>query len=422
MLRIIGLELKMQLKTKKTIGIFAAGAVMSIFIALLSIYTATSRNIILDKENKVAYSSGKMSVDYLKKTQKEYEGFLTEEKSIEIVKKYQDVLKQYDGREDLIPHDVYAEEITPMTDILNVISYSFTTSYEGELDVNGVFPKGFKAEMAKDFYRQRLQAMKKIWKTKYIGREEIREKLERREEKIQYPLYFANYSGWDSLKSNIALILIPITILLACLLTAPVFSRHYENDSDRVFRATKFGRRTLAAARIAASMILTSCFYLFHVGLCITICSFVFNWNGLKTSVQFIDLFASSDLSIGGLLFITILGGLFATITMTIFTLCLSSAMKSSIVVLESSAFVIVVNMILNIVLSGNINDNRIYFLFNTFSPYAAVSLSSSITSSAYVCGGNIVIWLPAATILFSILLVGSSFVLCLKKYNNYQN
>ena len=141
-----------------------------------------------------------------------------------------------------------------------------------------------------------------------------------------------------------------------------------------------------------------------------------------KTSVQFIDLFASSDLSIGGLLFITILGGLFATITMTIFTLCLSSAMKSSIVVLESSAFVIVVNMILNIVLSGNIDDNRIYFLFNTFSPYAAVSLSSSITSSAYVCGGNIVIWLPAATILFSILLVGSSFVLCLKKYNNYQN
>lgn len=121
MLRIIGLELKMQLKTKKTIGIFAAGAVMCIFIALLSIYTATSRNIILDKENKVAYSSGKMSVDYLKKTQKEYEGFLTEEKSVEIVKRYQNVLKQYDGREDLIPHDVYAEEITPMTDILNVI-------------------------------------------------------------------------------------------------------------------------------------------------------------------------------------------------------------------------------------------------------------------------------------------------------------
>ncbi len=422
MLRIVGLELKMQLKTKKTMGIFVVGVVMSILIALLSINTATSRNIILDKENKVAYSSGKMSVDYLKKTQKEYEGFLTEEKSVEIVKRYQDVLKQYDGREDLIPHDVYAKEITPMMDILNVISYSFTTSYDGELDVNGVFPKGFKAEMAKDLYKQRLEAMKEIWKTKYIGREEISEKLENREKNIKYPLYFANYSGWDSLKSNIALILIPITILLACLLVAPAFSKHYENDSDRVFRATQFGRHTLAIARIIANMILTSFFYLFNVGLCTTICSFVFNCNGLKTSVQFIDLFASSDLSIGELLFITILGGLFATITMTIFTLFLSSAMKSSIVVLASSVFIIVVNMILNIILSGNINDNMAYFVFNTFSPYSAVSLSSSITSNAYVYCGSIVIWLPVATILFSILFVGSNFALCLKKYNNYQN
>ncbi len=422
MLRIIGLELKLQLKAKKTIGIFLTGVIMSVLIAVLSINTATSRNIILNEENQVEYSSGKISVDYLKKTQKTYEGLLTEEKCVEIVEKYQEILNEYDGREENIPHDIYAKEITPMIDILNVISYSFTTSYDGELDKNGTFPKDFQAEEAKAVYRERLKALKKIWETKYVGREQISEKLESREENIRYPLYFANYSGWDSLQSNLALVLIPIIVLLSCLLTAPVFSKHYENDSDRVFRATRFGRHTLAMARIMSSMILTTLLYIFTIGICITICSFVFNRSGLKTSIQFIDLFASSNLNIGQLVFITILGGLLATCTMAMFAICLSSAMKSSIVVLASSFFVIVVNMILNIFTSGNINDNMLYFIINTFSPYSAASLSSSIVSNAYAYVGNSIVWLPAASIFFTIVIIISGFGLCLKRYNNYQN
>lgn len=376
----------------------------------------------MNRDNQVAYSSGKMSVDYLKKAQKIYEGFLTEEKCIEIVEKYQETLNEYGGREENIPHDIYAEEITPMIDILNVISYSFTTSYDGELDANGTFPKDFQAEEARAVYQKRLEALKKIWETKYVSREQISEKLESREENIRYPLYFANYSGWDSLQSNIALVLIPIIVLLACLLVAPVFSKHYENDSDRVFRAARFGRHTLAVARILSSMILTTLLYILTIGICITICSFVFNRSGLKTALQFIDLFASSDLNIGQFVFITILGGLLATCTMTMFTICLSSAMKSSIVVLASSSFVIVVNMILNIYSSGNINDNMLYFIINTFSPYSAASLSSSMVSNAYAYIGNIIVWLPVASIFFTIVIMISGFGLCLKRYNDYQN
>ncbi len=422
MLRIIGLELKLQLKAKKTIGIFLAGIIMSVLIAVLSINTATSRNIILNEEDQVAYSSGKMSVDYLKKTQKEYEGFLTEEKCMEIVEKYQDILNKYGGREENIPHDIYAEEITPMNDILNVISYSFTTSYDGELDANGTFPKDFRAVEAKAVYQKRLEALKKIWETRYVGREQIPEKLARREENIRYPLYFENYSGWDSLQSNLALILIPIIVLLACLLVAPVFSKHYEDDSDRVFRATRFGRHRLAIARIMSGMILTTLLYILTMGVCITICSFVFNRSGLRTSIQFIDLFASSGLNIGQLVLTTIFGGLLATITMVMFTICLSAAMRSSIIVLAIASFVIVVNMILNIFISGNINDNMLYFVINTFSPYSAASLSSSMVSNAYAYVGNIIVWLPAASIFFTIVIIMTGFGLCLKRYDNYQN
>ncbi|MGL5714072.1 MAG: ABC transporter permease subunit [Paraclostridium sp.] len=419
MKKLIILELKQRFKSKRTWIVFAIAILSSFLVTIFSMNS--DRDLILNDSNKVEYTSGKKTINYLKQTQKEFEGYVTPEKLIKIAEDYTNLVNEYSGINTNIPEDIYAKEITPISNILDIISYSFTTGYEGEFDKNGLFPNGFKPELAKDTYEKRYQAQKYLLSDDAKANMSLINTIKTKEDKVQKPFYFSSYIGWDSLELNYSLILNAIIVLLACILVSPIFSKEYESGSDRVLRSTKNGRNKLAISKIISSLIISIVLYLCSILFSFLLACSVFNINGLKTSIQFVNLFSSAPLNIGQLLCINLFGGMIAVITMVCFTLFLSASMNSSVVVLAISSMLVVVNNIFNLLSVNNIENNKAYFFINSLSPFGGSTISTSTLVNNYLSIGAFNLWLPYCTLIFSIILIFVFFKLTIKNYCNHQ-
>lgn len=421
MKRLLLLELKIRIKLRSTQILLILGILWSILVAIFTINTGVSRQIILDDSGKVVYSSGKEAVEYLKETQKNLEGYLTEEKLAETFKKYEGVLEEYDKEVKNVPLEIYAKNITPINNILDIIVYSHMPYYEGERDSSGMLPLGFKPEDAEVTYRARKETLQKSWVEKFGYDSEVYLEISEKENKVKEPFYFMNYSGWDALEINWTLMLNPVLILLSCVLLAPTFSKGYEDNSDRVFRATKFGRKDLGIVRIISGLIVSVGLYIICIVVNLSMVLPIFNFQGLNASVQFINLFSSANLKIVELLGVNIIGSLLTILTMGIFTLFMSATLKSSVAVLATSVMIVIINVIFNISQIGNIENNSIYFMLNTFSPFGLNSLSSTILLNSYFVIGRIAVWLPYGSLIGSIGLASILFFMTIRNYCGHQ-
>ncbi|MEG0378019.1 MAG: hypothetical protein RR614_06030 [Eubacterium sp.] len=414
-------ELKLKFKSKRTILLFIIGMVWSVMIVFFSLYTATSRQLVMDSKGETLYSGDKIAVDYLKKSQKELEGLITPEKLTGIYEHYQNTVNAFGGSVKAIPREVYAEQITPLNDLLFFISYAYTPFYEGEYDSGGMFPRDLKPEDVGQTYTMRRNTLQALWENSFNQNETILEKLKAKENELEEPFYFSSYAGWDSLESNWTFMLNPILVLFSCVILAPTYSKYYEDKSDKVFRAAKFGRKELAIARTASGLVVALSLY----GLCMIINLIMalnfFNPGGLGTSVQFINIFSSANLTIGQLMGINIGGTIITILATGAVTLYLSAKTKSSLVALSFSALIIIINTIVNFSQTNNAENNSIYFVLNSLSPFGASSLSTSFVFNCYTLMGNSVLTLPLITLLMSCLIIVVLLELSVYSYCKFQ-
>ncbi|MGL5712658.1 MAG: ABC transporter permease subunit [Paraclostridium sp.] len=417
--KLILLELKQKLKNKKTWVIFTISIITSILVTIFSMNS--DREMIINKDGVVEYKSGIETIKYLKETQKELEGYITPEFLVDIVEDYTNIVNQYDGLNTNIPEDIYAKEITPISNILDIASYSFMTGYNGEFDKNGLFPKDFSPNLASNTYEKRYDAQNSLLSKKIKANDSLLETIEKRELKVNKPFYFSSYIGWDSLEKNYSLLLIPIITLLAIILVAPTFSKEYESGSDKVLRSTKLGRSILAKAKIISNVITAIILYSSSIAISMIIACTVFNVGGLNTSIQFVNLFSSTSLTIGQHLGISILCGMLTVVTMACFTLLLSASMKSSVMVLANSFMLVVINNIFNIMSANNEGNNILYFIVNAFSPFGGSTVSTSILLNNYLSIANLNVWLPYATLIISLVLLALFYKYTIKNYCNHQ-
>ena len=269
-------------------------------------------------------------------------------------------------------------------------------------------------EEAKTTYERRKSVLRSMWENSNLP-EVVIEKLDAKEEALEEPFYFSSFAGWDSFGVNHSLLFNPIIILLTCVLIAPNFSRDYETGADRVIRATKLGKKQLAIARILSSLILAFAFYSICFIISFSISSSVFNIGGLKADAQCIYLFTSSNLSLGGLIGVNLMGSVLALVTMSLFTLFLSATLKSTVFSFAISVGFIMLNTIFNILNSSTILHQLSYFFVNTFSPFGGINLFSAAISNDYLIFNEFVLWLPYAIIMMSSILSITFITLIMK-------
>lgn len=383
MIRIFSLELKRVLKTRSTWFMLALCLLLSILLAVmvLTVDTITHRDL------SPAYK-GLEAVRIGNAIEAPFTGTVTPELLREANDAYRAVYEQY-GEE--VPNAVYQELIWKYRPFINLMGAVYVDEATGYT----LSPIDIEPAWAEAFYEQRRSYIE----DKIAGYELRRDPAAQAQvlaidDRVELPLYFAPHHGWDTGGEYIHLLTF-LLILLCTAVAAPVFSSDYQTEADSIQRCTKNGRAKLAVVKLAAMLLLTLVVYAVCMGIFMLILCTVLGTDGLQTSVQFIITSAISPLTMGQLNGITILSGLLTMLSVTGFTLLVSSRSKTPLVTMIVGFTVILAPTLLRVLSSVNIME---WFRFAV--PSGGTGLGNSIYyeltyNVTFLRLGPVSIWSP---------------------------
>ena len=91
-------------------------------------------------------------------------------------------------------------------------------------------------------------------------------------------------------------------VLLVCVvIVAPVFSADYQSGADDILRCTRYGRVTLAIAKLFAAFLISTAAFVICTAVHILTADSLFGWECTRTSVQMMYFIVTlADMDIGG--------------------------------------------------------------------------------------------------------------------------
>lgn len=145
------------------------------------------------------------------------------------------------------------------------------------------------------------------------------------------PIEFGYAGGWQNIIDCAAFLVFPI--LAMCVTLAPVFSFEYQSGADAVVLATRCGRSTLIAAKIAASLVYVAAYFLLCSAVIAGFSLVFYGTDGFGASIQSIDLSSPYPITAGWAAF-SVVGLMCASaLGFACLTLALSSRTRSTLAV-----------------------------------------------------------------------------------------
>ena len=260
---------------------------------------------------------------------------LTDEYIASTVKEVQQLFENpdnigFDGTEEFIVGDAYWEHIAPREKMLNLIvsNYAGLNEYAGynqlpKLDMtNGA-----------DFYQTREEKINTLLNDPSSDfSEEQKEYWLNKSSKVETPLQYGYYEGWEVITSAFELLM--FALLAVCIVIAPVFSGEYQAGTDAVILSGKYGKTKLITAKIVSSFIFGILAFTLHVVVAIGLPLAAFGVEGWNLPVQIANTvipysfnFLEATLVNLGVIYLVL-------IAMIGLTLLLSAKMKSPYLVL----------------------------------------------------------------------------------------
>lgn len=365
-MRLLALEIKRVLKTKRTWILIAASVLLAVFMAYIPTTFVTVQKT--DESGNYVEITGKDAINYYKSNR--VQGTVTTEVLKEAVRRYQEVYKTYDSvYGDNIPSEVYYEKLSAYQPYIRGIREALADRN------NGIAPaiSDISIDKVGEYYDLLESRLASIIDMEQTGHPAAKEVALSKFAKVQRPYEYYYGAPSDSIEYETFFIFL-ITILCA-VIVAPIFSTEYQTGADDIIRCTKNGKKKLAIIKVASACLIVGILYLLCGITWIVVTNSLFGWEGTKTSIQLI--FSVTTLlpyNVGQLQWANLLGGLLFFLSAICFTLLLSSLAKSNVSALALALLFVIMPFLVYTVLPGQFGD-----WLQALLPGAGIGLGNSL-------------------------------------------
>ena len=157
---------------------------------------------------------------------------------------------------------------------------------------------------------------------------------------VPEPITYGYSGGWGNVVDCAAFLVFPV--LAACVTLAPAFSFEYQSGADAVVLATRRGRSTLVAAKVAAGLAYATIYFALCAALIVGVSLVFYGAEGFGVSVQSIALTSPYPLTAGQAALITVGLMYVACLGFSCLTLALSSRTPSTLAVFLTDVVLVV--------------------------------------------------------------------------------
>jgi len=295
-------EIRKTLQIRSTYIYAIVTLVISLFLAWFCV-SLTGADLVGD-DGSIIILKGSSAIPVQKQCDSALQGEITEEKiadALRIVK------NSYDEKTDDF---TYSEEVINNYKIWNMISnllYVYPQFNNNELG-NGLISE-IPTEIADNYYGMRAEKISRMINNLYSDSIQL-QKAEKLSADVDVPFsYYAGFSSWETVFEYYSLLLI-VVLIVAALFAAPVFAEGYSNGADAIFRTTKYGRKSLGVVRVIVSLLYGLVLLLISSLSFLGISIYYFGTEGLKSSIQMMNIYSIANLTFGQVLIYMVLGGI----------------------------------------------------------------------------------------------------------------
>lgn len=247
------------MRKKSTIIVMAVSLVLTGFLFGLPImqYQIYNQDGVMKGAEGIAYEKGQyadLSVP------------LSEEYVAETIREVQELFENpdnigYDGNEQFLIGDAYWNGVAPREKLLNLIANTYSNPNEiwgynnlANLDIKD----------GTSFYQTRKGKIQTLLDNpSRILSNEQKEYWGNMADKVDTPLQYGYYGGWEIMISSFELLM--FALLAICIVVAPVFSGEYQAGTDAVILSAQYGKTKLTTAKIEASLLFGTAAFMLHV-------------------------------------------------------------------------------------------------------------------------------------------------------------
>lgn len=388
MLRILGLELKRILKTRLTWLLLASALPLSALLAWLPVTFCYS--VVSDEAGAQVEYTGLASIAYEKERQADCAGAVTPQRVRAAVEAYQDCLRRYGVSESYdLPEGVYDREILPLAPLLHGVKEAFADPDTGMAPpLTEVDP-----EALDDYYaacEARLDALMAMERPDDPAARRQAAELYRQVEKP-----FQVYPGSGATAMDYQNIMGFLVLLLCVVMAAPVFSDDRQTGAGDILRCTRYGRTHLAAAKVAASLLVSAAAFTVCAVTYILVSNSLFGWECTKTSIQMVySIVTLADLNMGALQWLFAAAGLLSVLASVSLTLFLSSVSRNTMTSLAAALLLCIAPTVLYLTAPGPLAA-----WLGAILPAGGTGIQTSflyaITDFTFLRLGSLSVWTP---------------------------
>lgn len=200
---------------------------------------------------------------------------------------------------------------------------------------------------SEQLYQARLAQIEKEWTEQKLTEGE-KEYWREKEHTNQIPFTYGYTSGWESILTSFLTLSFAIVLAITISLSG-IFSDEHVKKTDQLILCSKYGKKKLFMAKLAAGVTFTVlCSVLFlviEIGL--TLC--LYGTEGADTAIQICLPFCSWNVTVGETVLLMAGVYLITSIFLSIFVMFLSEALKNSIAVMGILIGMLLLNMAVSI-------------------------------------------------------------------------
>ena len=389
-MRLLKLELKRVLKTRRTWLLFLLSLLLSALLAYMpTTFTSSSYT---DENGQIVEVSGTASIAYEKELQAGISGEVTPAKVRQAVESYQACLREYGVENSYdLPDGVYAARILPIEPLLPGVKEAFADPD------TGMAPTVMEIDPAAvdDYYGAAESRLAALMRMEQPDHPAAQAKAAALYGAVDKPFYV--YPGANPNALDYQVMLAFLILLFCTIIAAPTFSSDYQSGADDIQRCAKHGRAKLGLIRVVSALLICGLACALCVAVYITISNCLFGWEVTRTSAQMMYSVAGlAAMDMGGLQGFIALGSLLSLLAMVSFALFLSSKLKSTVATLAVALLVCLLPIVVNLVLP---TDPGVWL--GCLLPSAGAGLQSSIlyalTDFEFLNIGSFPVWTPYA-------------------------
>lgn len=255
---------------------------LMVFVLVVISYFSVNEVSYVNEQGKS--ENGVRAARKLRSAQKEWAGYLTEEKLEKVIEENNRINASKEAQsDDVVQNNIAYGRKQGFYNIRSLLAYAFS----GFLEYDYYKPDSLTPKDAEEFYPRRIENLKEYLDNdgKYDFTEKEKEYLISRYEELETPLYCDYMEGWRQV-FQYSYAIIAFAVLLAGVLVAGIFSCESQWKADAVFYASYYGRTKAVSAKIKAGFCIVTAVYWIMMGLYSAIVLGLLGADGANCAIQ----------------------------------------------------------------------------------------------------------------------------------------